>query len=348
MRVMVTGGAGFIGSALVRNLLSRGVNVAVYDCMTYAARPQTLAPHLSSSRLVFYERNICDADAVKTAIDDFQPDAILNLAAETHVDRSIASPTRFIQTNVIGTHTLLEATLAYWTVLPSSRASTFRFLQVSTDEVYGSLGVAGLFNEYTAYAPRSPYSASKAAADHLTQAWHHTYGLPTIVTNCSNNYGPYQFPEKLVPLMILRGLSGRPMPIYGKGLNVRDWLFVEDHADALFRIVTNGRPGEKYLIGGECERRNVDIVEAIAAELDALAPDGAPHSRLICFVHDRLGHDYRYAIDPRKCQRELGWRAKTSLKDGLRQTVQWYLANRNWWEPIVSKNYRLERLGAPT
>ncbi len=349
MRVMVTGGAGFIGSAVVRALLARsGVTVCVYDCMTYAAHPETLAQYRGTGNFLFYQRSICDAAGVKAALAEFQPDAILNLAAESHVDRSIDRPAPFIDTNVVGTQTMLDAALAYWKALSPPRARDFRFVQVSTDEVYGSLGETGSFSESTPYAPRSPYSASKAAADHLAHAWHHTYGLPTIVTNCSNNYGPYQFPEKLVPLMILRGLLGQPMPVYGKGHNVRDWLYVDDHAEALCLVATHGKPGETYLIGGECERRNVDLVRAITAELDARAPQGAPHSRLISFVDDRPGHDFRYAIDSSKLKRELGWSAKTSLTDGLRQTVAWYIDNKSWWETILADNYRLERLGIAT
>ncbi len=346
MRVLVTGGAGFIGSAVVRALLQEpGTEVAVIDCMTYAANPLTLAPHEGRAGFALHRTDICEPDAVGSIIAGFEPDAIVHLAAESHVDRSIDGPARFVQTNVVGTQTLLDAALQHWKTLSGARRDTFRFLHVSTDEVYGALGADGAFTETTAYSPRSPYSASKAASDHLARAWHHTFGLPAIVSNCSNNYGPYQFPEKLIPLMILRGLSGEPMPVYGKGENVRDWLYVDDHADALRAILNKGRPGETYLVGGECERRNIDVVHAIAALLDEMAPAGAPHARLVSFVEDRPGHDHRYAIDPSKCRGELGWSARTRFDDGLRATVRWYLDNRPWWEPIVSGTYRLERLG---
>jgi dTDP-glucose 4,6-dehydratase len=347
VRVIVTGGAGFIGSAVVRALIERyRTQVAVFDSMTYAASPQTLASYKDNKDFAFYRRDIRDVEAVRTAIAEFQPDAIVHLAAESHVDRSIDKPADFVETNVVGTQVLLDASLAYWKELPAPRKERFRFIHVSTDEVYGALGETGAFTEETPYSPRSPYSASKAASDHLARAWHHTFGLPTVVTNCSNNYGPYQFPEKLVPLMILRGLAGQPMPVYGRGLNVRDWLFVDDHAEALWQVLNNGRIGETYLIGGESERRNIDVVNIIAKLLDEMAPRNTPHARFISYVDDRPGHDHRYAIDPSKIRRELGWRPQTNFEDGLRSTVRWYLDNKTWWEPILSNTYRLERLGA--
>jgi dTDP-glucose 4,6-dehydratase len=346
VRVIVTGGAGFIGSAVTRALLDRRrAQVAVFDSMTYAANPRTLSSYERDSDFTLYRRDICDVEAVHTALAEYQPDAIVHLAAESHVDRSIDRPAQFVATNVVGTQVLLDVALAYWKELPAPRKATFRFIHVSTDEVYGALGDTGAFIETTPYAPRSPYSASKAASDHLALAWHHTFGFPTIVTNCSNNYGPYQFPEKLIPLMILRGLAGQPMPVYGKGQNVRDWLFVDDHAEALWSVLSKGRIGETYLIGGESERRNIDVVSAIAGLLDQMVPSGAPHARLISFVDDRPGHDYRYAIDPSKIKRELSWRQETPFEEGLRRTVRWYLDNRSWWSPIVSGTYRLERLG---
>ena len=345
VKVLVTGGAGFIGSAVVRSLLAHRAQVAVFDCMTYAASPQTLAAYRQRPDFTFYRRDICDGHGVRAALAEFQPQAIVHLAAESHVDRSIDRPAKFVETNVVGTQVLLDASLAYWKELPAQRKDAFRFIHVSTDEVYGALGDTGAFTETTPYAPRSPYSASKAASDHLVQAWRHTFGLPTVVTNCSNNYGPYQFPEKLIPLTILRGLAGQPMPVYGQGRNVRDWLFVDDHAEALWLVLTKGRVGEIYLIGGESERRNIDVVTAIAGLLDEMAPQRAPHERFVSFVEDRPGHDHRYAIDPSKIKRELRWRPQASFDQGLRATVRWYLDNRSWWEPIVSDTYRLERLG---
>jgi len=346
VRIIVTGGAGFIGSAVVRAFVDRhAAQVAVFDSMTYAANPQTLAAYQKRPDFTFYKRDICDVDGVRAAFAEFQPDAIVHLAAESHVDRSIDKPAAFVATNVVGTQVLLDAALAYWKELTAPRKSGFRFIHVSTDEVYGALGETGAFTEETPYSPRSPYSASKAGSDHLAHAWHHTFGLPTIVTNCSNNYGPYQFPEKLIPLMILRGLAGQPMPVYGAGRNVRDWLFVDDHAEALWLVLNKGRVGETYLIGGEAERRNIDVVNTITDLLDEMSPQRAPHSRFISFVNDRPGHDHRYAIDPSKIKRELGWRQQASFDEGLRCTVRWYLDNKGWWEPIVNDTYRLERLG---
>jgi len=346
MKVLITGGAGFIGSAMVRLLLEKRLaNVAVFDAMTYAASPRTLIAFAKRSDLVFYERDICDPAAVAAAFREFQPDAVMHLAAESHVDRSIEKPAVFVQTNVVGTQIVLDAALSYWRALGGERKARFRFHHISTDEVFGSLGETSAFSETSPYDPRSPYSASKAASDHLVRAWFHTFGLPIVITNCSNNYGPYQFPEKLIPLMILRGLAGQPMPVYGDGKNVRDWLFVDDHAEALWRVVGQGKLGETYAIGGMAERCNLDVVTAIAGLLDELAPSTASHKALIAFVADRPGHDRRYAIDCAKIRGELGWHPRCAFEDGLRRTVAWYLANKDWWEPIVKKTYRLERLG---
>jgi dTDP-glucose 4,6-dehydratase len=347
MNVLITGGAGFIGSAVVRLLLQERLGaVAVFDSMTYAASPRTLAAFVGRNDFAFYERSICDADAVRAAFREFQPDAVMHLAAESHVDRSIEKPAAFVQTNVVGTQIMLDAALAYWRDLAPDRKAAFRFHHISTDEVFGSLGETSLFDENTRYDPRSPYSASKAASDHLVRAWFHTFGLPIVVTNCSNNYGPYQFPEKLVPLMILRGLEGQPMPVYGDGQNIRDWLFVEDHARALWHVLTAGNLGETYAIGGMAERCNLDVVEIIASLLDEFVPAKRSRKSQITFVQDRPGHDRRYAIDCAKIRRELGWAPQCSFEEGLRQTVKWYLDNRDWWEPIVKKTYRLERLGS--
>ena len=347
MNILITGGAGFIGSAVVRLLLQeRLAAVAVLDAMTYAASPRTLARFVGRNDFALYERSICDAHAVRAALREFQPDAVMHLAAESHVDRSIEKPATFVQTNVVGTQILLDAALEYWRELAPDRKAVFRFHHISTDEVFGSLGETSLFDETTRYDPRSPYSASKAASDHLVRAWFHTFGLPIVVTNCSNNYGPYQFPEKLVPLMILRGLEGKPMPVYGDGQNIRDWLFVEDHARALWRALTAGKVGETYAIGGMAERRNLDVVKTIAALLDEFVPAKRPHESQIVFVADRPGHDRRYAIDCTKLRSELDWTPQYSFEQGLRQTVAWYLDNRDWWEPIVKKTYRLDRVGS--
>jgi len=347
LRVLVTGGAGFIGSAVVRHgLANRLGQVFVLDAMTYAANPLTLKPHHGHSDFGLIERDICDAEAVRAAFEQVQPDAVMHLAAESHVDRSIDGPGQFVQTNVVGTQVLLSAALDYWQALPADRRAAFRFHHISTDEVFGSLGEEGMFSEDTAYNPRSPYSASKAASDHLVRAWGHTYGLPVVLTNCSNNYGPFQFPEKLIPLVILRGLRGEAMPVYGDGLNVRDWLYVDDHAEALWTALLKGEPGATYLIGGECERRNIDVVRAIARTLDEFRPVGAPHERLIEFVTDRPGHDRRYAIDTSGARERLGWKPSTGFEAGIRRTVEWYLDNEAWWRPIVEGSYRLDRLGA--
>ena len=347
-RILVTGGAGFIGSAVVRRILTQtSHSVLVYDKLTYAGNLASLAPVSSGPRYSFVKADICDAAAASHAMAQFQPDAIMHRAAESHVDRSIDGPGDFIQTNLVGTYVMLQSALGYWRQLAPERAADFRFLHISTDEVYGSLGAEGLFREDTPFAPNSPYSASKAGSDHLVRAWFHTYGLPVLATNCSNNYGPYHFPEKLIPLMILNALEGKALPVYGKGENIRDWLFVDDHAEALLTVLEKGVVGETYNVGGSNERRNLEVVEAVCDLVDELGPrdsEGA-RRRLIRFVTDRPGHDLRYAIDSGKIQRELGWRPRETFETGLRKTVQWYLDNRAWWEAIRSGAYRGERLG---
>lgn len=347
MKVVVTGGAGFIGSAVVRHLVvERGAEVVNVDVLAYSGDPRTCAVVADDPLYRFVQADIRDGRAMADLLERERPDAIMHLAAETHVDRSIDGPAAFIDTNIIGTYTLLEAARGYWAGLPPARRETFRFHHVSTDEVYGSLGADDPpFAETTAYAPNSPYSAAKAASDHLARAWHHTYGLPVVTSNCSNNYGPYQFPEKLIPLMILNGLEGKPLPIYGSGTNVRDWLHVEDHARALWTICSTGRPGEVYNVGGEAEHTNLEVVGALCDLLDELAPAETSRRKLITFVDDRPGHDARYAIDTTKIRRELGWRPQETFASGLRKTVQWYLDNRAWWEPIRSGRYAGDRLG---
>lgn len=374
-RVVVTGGAGFIGSSVVRHLVQdSGYEVLNLDALTYAGNLASLRDVAASPRYRFVQADICDREAVRRVFEAFRPDAVMHLAAESHVDRSIDGPAAFIQTNVVGTATLLQAALAYWRGLPAAAQTAFRFQHISTDEVYGSLGPQGLFTERTPYDPRSPYSASKAASDHLVAAWHHTYGLPVLITNCSNNYGPYHFPEKLIPLVILNALEGQPLPIYGKGDNVRDWLYVEDHAKALRLVLERGRPGETYNVGGNNERTNLQVVETICDVLDALRPlsvHGLPppqqlsasvrqdasspssvlrppsssYRELITFVPDRPGHDQRYAIDATKLRTELGWRPEETFDTGIRKTVQWYLDNAWWWQPIREKKYAGQRLG---
>jgi dTDP-glucose 4,6-dehydratase len=344
-RVIITGGAGFIGSALCRHLVRSGVEVLNLDKLTYAGNLASLTEIGNAPNYRFAEVDICDAKAVSSAFESFQPDHVMHLAAESHVDRSIAGASAFIQTNVVGTFVLLDAARRYWSELKGDKRDGFRFLHVSTDEVYGSLGDTGLFTEHTAYDPSSPYSASKAAADHLVSAWTRTYGFPGIISNCSNNYGPYHFPEKLIPLMILNALHGKPLPVYGAGSNVRDWLYVDDHAAALDVVVTRGRIGEKYNVGGRNERTNMDVVTTICAILDRLRPAAAPHARLITHVADRPGHDQRYAIDASKLESELGWRACETFDTGIEKTVAWYLANEWWWRPLRETVYAGERLG---
>lgn len=348
MKVLVTGGAGFIGSAVVRHIIrSTDWSIANVDKLTYAGNLESLAEAASSNRHRHYKTDIRDRSSLDAIFAEVRPDAVLHLAAESHVDRSIDGAAPFIETNVGGTYVLLEAALAYWRTLDAAARARFRFQHISTDEVFGSLGATGRFTETTPYAPNSPYSASKAASDHLVRAWHHTYGLPTLATNCSNNYGPYHFPEKLIPLVIIRALRGESLPVYGKGENVRDWLHVEDHAEALTLVLRNGRPGETYNVGGDSERRNIDVVRGICRLLDDMLPNSAnrPHERLIQFVTDRPGHDARYAIDAAKIRDELGWRPRHDFDAGLRDTVRWFLENRPWWERVMSGAYRGERLG---
>ena len=345
MRIIVTGGAGFIGSAVVRHLvLERGFEVLNIDALTYAGNLASLRSVNGQSNYRFLHANICDRETIEPAVQEFAPDRIIHLAAESHVDRSITGAGDFIQTNVFGTFTLLEAARAYWSTLNTQRAANFRFLHVSTDEVYGSLGTEGLFTEQTPYDPSSPYSASKASSDHLAKAWQRTYGLPVIVSNCSNNYGPYHFPEKLIPLTILNALAGEHLPVYGAGENMRDWLYVEDHARAIDIIVERGRVGETYNVGGRNERRNIDVVRRICEALDKISPANRPRQELITFVKDRPGHDLRYAIDASKLESELGWRAKETFETGIEKTVQWYLDNEWWWQPLRER-YGGERLG---
>jgi len=345
MRVIVTGGAGFIGSALVRYLvLEKGYEVLNIDALTYAGYLPSLKATEGKPNYRFLQADICDGPAMADAISSFRPDRIMHLAAESHVDRSITGAADFIQTNVIGTFTLLEAARAYWSTLSAEARDAFRFLHVSTDEVYGSLGDEGLFTEDTPYDPSSPYSASKASSDHLAKAWQRTYGLPVVVSNCSNNYGPYHFPEKLIPLTILNALAGEKLPVYGKGENVRDWLYVEDHARALDLIAERGRIGETYNVGGRNERKNIDVVRRICSVLDQLVPANRPREELIEFVTDRPGHDARYAIDATLLENELGWRARENFDTGIEKTVQWYLDSEWWWLPLRER-YAGERLG---
>ncbi|WP_262296306.1 dTDP-glucose 4,6-dehydratase [Microvirga sesbaniae] len=347
-RFLVTGGAGFIGSAVVRTLIRDTAHqVLVVDKLTYAGNLDSLKPVANSPRYAFERADVADAERVRSIIQSYAPDVVMHLAAESHVDRSIDGPGEFLQTNVVGTYSLLQAALGYWRRLSPERQAAFRFHHISTDEVFGSLGREGFFHEEYPYQPSSPYSASKAASDHFVRAWHHTYGLPTVVTNCSNNYGPYHFPEKLIPLIILNALQGKPLPVYGKGDNIRDWLYVDDHARALILVAEQGRPGETYAIGGHNERRNIDVVHAICALVDELAPNAAigPREKLITYVADRPGHDLRYAIDASKIERDLGWRPTETFESGLRKTVEWYLSNQEWWERVRSGIYQGERLG---
>lgn len=345
MRIIVTGGAGFIGSALIRYLvLEKGYEVLNIDALTYAGNLQSLRLVDRKLNYHFLRANICDRNAIETAMCEFRPHRIMHLAAESHVDRSITGAADFVQTNIIGTFTLLEAARAYWSVLPAEGKRDFRILHVSTDEVYGSLDETDYFTEQTPYDPSSPYSASKAASDHLAKAWQRTYGLPVIVSNCSNNYGPYHFPEKLIPLTILNALAGQPLPVYGTGENVRDWLYVEDHARALELIAERGKVGETYNVGGRNERRNIDVVRDICDVIDVVSPASRSRRQLIEFVTDRPGHDKRYAIDATKLERELGWKAQEDFKSGIEKTVKWYLNNEWWWQPLRLR-YAGERLG---
>src|SRR3569833_3263255 len=345
MKIIVTGGAGFIGSAVVRALIAdTDWQVVNLDKLTYAGNLDSLAPAANNPRYTFAHLDICDAKGVKALFETEKPDAVMHHAAESHVDRSIDGPAAFVETNVVGTFNLLQNALTYWRSLPPEAQGRFRFHHVTTDEVYGSLGAEGLFREDSRYEPNSPYSASKAASDHFVRAWHHTYGFPSLITNCSNNYGPVHFPEKLIPLNILRGLDGKPMPVYGKGENVRDWLYVEDHARALDTIAERGRPGETYNVGGRNERRNIEVVRRICQVLDEMAPSNRPREELIEFVVDRPGHDARYAIDATKLETELGWRAQENFDTGIEKTVCWYLDNDWWWRPLRER-YKGERRG---
>ena len=343
MKILVTGGAGFIGSAVVRQAIRAGHEVVNLDALTYAANLANVESVSNAPGYAFEKADIRDRAALDRVFAQHRPDAVMHLAAESHVDRSIDGPGAFIETNINGTYNLLEAARAFWT--REGKPEGFRFHHISTDEVFGSLGEDGQFTEDTPYDPRSPYSASKAASDHLVRAWHETYGLPVVMTNCSNNYGPFHFPEKLVPVVILKALSGQPIPVYGDGGNVRDWLYVEDHADALLCVLENGQLGRSYNIGGENEAKNIDLVRTICAHMDDLHPAGAPHADLITFVADRPGHDRRYAIDPTRIRDELGWRPSVTVEEGLRRTVEWYLANEDWWRPLLERDGVGKRLG---
>lgn len=349
MRILVTGGAGFIGSAVVKRLINHTDHeVLVFDKLTYAGVLTSLESVSGSERYNFVQADICDAGAVQASLRSFQPDGILHLAAESHVDRSIDGPGAFIQTNLVGTYVLLDQATTYWRGLSDEGRSAFRFHHISTDEVFGSLGDEGAFTEATPYDPRSPYSASKAGSDHLVRAWGHTYGLPVLVTNCSNNYGPFHFPEKLIPLIIIRALKGGALPVYGDGSNVRDWLFVDDHARALLTVLERGAPGRTYNVGGNAERTNLEVVRSICALLDRLQPkpDGSSYAGQIEFVTDRPGHDQRYAIDPSRINTELGWEPSVSFEEGIERTVRWYLDNQPWWQAILDARYSTQRLGA--
>ena len=352
MTLLITGGAGFIGSALIRHLIQNtDERVVNLDKLTYAGNLQSLAAVASNPRYTFEQADICDRAALDRIFAEHRPDAVMHLAAESHVDRSIDSAGEFIHTNIVGTFTLLEAARAYWGSLSDAQKAAFRFHHISTDEVYGDLhGTSDLFTETTPYAPSSPYSASKASSDHLVRAWQRTYGLPTLITNCSNNYGPCHFPEKLIPHIILNALSGKPLPVYGDGSQIRDWLYVEDHARALYQVVTQGKVGETYNIGGHNEKTNLEVVRTVCALLEELAPEKpagvAKYEDLITFVKDRPGHDARYAIDAAKIGRELGWQPQETFDTGIRKTVAWYLENRDWWQNVLNGSYRLQRLGA--
>jgi dTDP-glucose 4,6-dehydratase len=347
-KILVTGGAGFIGSALVRHLIGNSdYYVFNVDALTYAGNLSSLASVAHSNRYRFEQIDICDTARMTALIADFAPDVVTHLAAESHVDRSIDGPAAFIQTNLFGTFSMLSATLDYWRTLDAAGQAAFRFHHISTDEVFGALGDEGYFTETTAYDPRSPYSASKAGSDHLVRAWHHTYGLPIVLTNCSNNYGPYHFPEKLIPLMIIKCLDGAPLPVYGTGANIRDWLYVDDHVRALQAVFERGKVGESYMIGGRAERTNLSIVHIICDQLDVIRPrtDGKSYREQITYVADRPGHDFRYAIDATKLERDLGWAPLESFESGIAKTIRWYLANESWWRDILSGAYAGERLG---
>ena len=347
IKVMVTGGAGFIGSALVRHLIQeKKYNVLNLDKLTYAGNLESLASIQKSNKYQFIQLDICDRSAIDKAFNEFCPNIVMHLAAESHVDRSIDGPSDFINTNINGTFNLLESAKNYFKKLNVNQQKNFRFHHISTDEVYGSLGKSGLFTESTPYDPKSPYSASKASSDHLVRAWHKTYGLPVIITNCSNNYGPFHFPEKLIPVVILKAISGEKIPIYGKGDNIRDWLYVEDHANALLTVIMNGKVGRTYNIGGENEATNLDLVKKICTLLDELLPQEKPYAEQIIFVPDRPGHDQRYAIDPSRIRNELGWRPSVTLDEGLRKTVLWYLENKDWWQALQSREGVGSRLGS--
>ncbi|MEM8770345.1 MAG: dTDP-glucose 4,6-dehydratase [Pseudomonadota bacterium] len=345
MKILVTGGAGFIGSAVVRMALDRNLEIINFDKLTYAANLENLTGYENHAGYAFVKGDICDAAAVRSALDNHQPDAVMHLAAESHVDRSIDGPGAFIETNILGTYTLLAECRRYFERLEAKRKAKFRFHHISTDEVYGALGETGLFTEETPYRPNSPYSASKASSDFLVRAWGETFALPVVTSNCSNNYGPFQFPEKLIPVVILKALGKEPIPVYGKGENVRDWLYVDDHADALLLILEKGVLGETYNVGGNNERKNIDLVRSICKIMDELAPSPEPYESLIEFVTDRPGHDLRYAVDAGKIERELGWRPSVTVEDGLKKTVEWYLENRDWWRAILNRGFENDRLG---
>ena len=340
-KILITGGAGFIGSALIRHVIDNTSDSVVnVDKLTYAGNLQSLVSVADNPRYRFEHVDICDAAEVARVFEQHQPDAVMHLAAESHVDRSISGPAEFIQTNIVGTYTLLEAARTHWNKLEGDKKANFRFHHISTDEVYGSLGAEGFFTEDMPYEPNSPYSASKASSDHLVRAWHHTYGMPVVTTNCSNNYGPYHFPEKLIPLVILNAVNGKPLPIYGKGDNIRDWLYVDDHARALHLVMNKGKLGETYNIGGWNEKTNLEVVHGICSILDELRPQGAPYAKLITYVKDRPGHDQRYAIDASKLEREFGWKPQETFETGLRKTVEWYLSNDAWIKGVTSGEYR--------